>query len=234
MIIAVIPAFNEENKINAVLTKFPKEVVNEVVVINDGSTDNTAKVAMLLGAKVINHPVRRGVGAAIRTGIEYALVQHCEIMVILAGNDKDDPRQIPFLIQPIINEGADYVQGSRYLEGGKFDSTPLFRIFATRLYAVLWRILTQFPFTDVTNGFRAYKLHLFKDHRINLRQEWLDTYELEYYLQYKVVKLGYKIKEVPVTKIYPQNRGKYSKIRPFLDWWRIIKPLFYLILNIRS
>jgi dolichol-phosphate mannosyltransferase len=85
----------------------------------------------------------------------------------------------------------------------------------------------------VTNGFRAYKVSLFDDPKINIWQAWLSTYELEYYIHFWVLRLKYKFAEVPVSKIYPSKK-KYSKIRPFLDWWPIIKPLFYLLLRIRK
>jgi dolichol-phosphate mannosyltransferase len=87
--------------------------------------------------------------------------------------------------------------------------------------------------TDVTNGFRAYRLDLLEDARIRLGQSWLNAYDLEYYLQYKVLSLGYRFREVAVSKNYP-GRSNYTKIRPLLDWWSIVRPLFYLRLGLRS
>ena len=88
--------------------------------------------------------------------------------------------------------------------------------------------------TDTTNGFRALRLGLFDDPRINLDQEWLNTYELEPYILWKTVTLGYKFKEVFVTKIYPPKQlGAYTKMVPFISWWSILKPLFYLKLGIK-
>ena len=88
-------------------------------------------------------------------------------------------------------------------------------------------------FTDVTNGFRAYTAVFIKDKRINIEQEWLNGYNLEYYLQYKAITLGYKIKEVPVTKIYPNK--KTTKIdNALLSLWIILKPLILLKLGLKK
>jgi dolichol-phosphate mannosyltransferase len=103
------------------------------------------------------------------------------------------------------------------------------------MYPLLWSVLTKVPCTDVTNGFRAYKAEILKDERINIWQDWLDSYELEYYIHYKVLKIGYRTCEVPVSKIYPyRNKGGYSKINPFRDFWNILRPLFYLSLGVRK
>jgi hypothetical protein len=96
-------------------------------------------------------------------------------------------------------------------------------------------MMTNVRCTDVTNGFRSYKLELFDDERINIWQNWLDEYELEYYIHYKVLTLGYKTKEVPISKIYShKNKGGYSQISPFRDWWKIVGPLIYLKLGVKK
>jgi len=154
------------------------------------------------------------------------------IAVVLAGNNKDDPREISRLLEPIIKEECDYVQGSRFLTGGKRVKNPFLRGIFSRFYPFLWTLLTNVRCSDVTNGFRAYRLKIFEDPRINIWQRWLDDYELEYYIHYKVLTLGFKTVEVPVSKIYShRNKGGYSQISPFRDWWRIVRPLFYLRLG---
>ena len=97
------------------------------------------------------------------------------------------------------------------------------------MYPLMWNLLTNSRGTEVTNGFRAYRSSIFDDQRINIWQSWLDAYGLEYYIHYKVLTLDYKVKEVPVSKVYPyRNRGGYSNISPLKDWWDIIGPLIYL------
>lgn len=234
-IVALIPAFNEEDKICRVVRKIPRELLNEIVVIDDGSTDNSVEQLERERVTILSHRVRQGIGAAIRTGLDYALKNNFDIVVVMAGNDKDDPIQIDRLLHPIINEGYDYVQGSRYLPSGEYGKMPLHRKFFTRLYSLAVRLLTGFSLTDGTNGFRAYKLDVLRDKRINLYQSWLDE-ALEYYLSIKVILLNYKIKEVPVTKLYPQTKSykEYTKVKPFFGWWKRIKPLLFLKLKIKQ
>ena len=112
-IVALIPAYNEEGKTNRVVARFPKGVVDEIVVIDDGSTDNTAQEVKKEGATVLKHRERKGIGAALRTGIDYTIKNSFDIIVILAGNGKDDPNEIPRLLEPILQENYDFVQGSR-------------------------------------------------------------------------------------------------------------------------
>ena len=88
--------------------------------------------------------------------------------------------------------------------------------------------------TDSTNGFRAIRLNVFDHREINIDQSWLDKYELEPYLMYKAIKLKYKFKEVPVTKIYPSRKLGYTKMRPLIGWWSILRPLIFLGLGIKK
>lgn len=234
-VIVLIPAYNEQGKTVKVVEKMPKDVVDETVVINDGSTDNTPKECLEKGATVLHHDRRIGIGAAIRTGYEYAISNNFDIVVVMAGNAKDDPGQISRLIEPITREGYDYIQGSRYISGGEYGKMPFHRKLFTRWYSFAVRLLTGFRLTDGTNGFRAYKTSILKDPRINLYQPWLDE-SMEYYLSIKVINLKYKIKEVAVSKIYPQNvsYGQYTKVKPFSGWIKRIKPLFYLTFGIKK
>lgn len=234
-VIAIMPAFNEEGKIGKVISKFPENVVDKIVVVDDGSNDFTSKEAGALGVKVISHKIKQGVGAAIRTGLDYALKNRYDIVVIMGGDDQDEPSEIPLLLEPILNEGYDFIQGSRRLREGTMISIPLFRRITTKWYSWLFSILIGAHITDGTNGFRAFKLSIFKNGKINLWQEWLNTYELEPYLYYKVVSSGFKVKEIGVTKRYPNTRKiSYTKMIPFLDWWRITKPLLYLKFGIKK
>lgn len=236
-IIAIIPAFNEEGKIKRVVSKIQESArfVDLILVVDDGSDDKTVKQAMEEGVKVLKHEKNRGVGAAIRTGIDYAVNNDYDIVVILGGDDQDDPAQIKRLVDPIIFDGYGFVQGSRYLKGGKTINITRFRLTTTLFYSYLFRLVKGFHITDGTNGFRAFRTSIFKNNKkINIWQDWLDRYELEPYFYYKSIKCDLKIKEVPVTKSYPIDGVGYTKMVPVLDWWRIIKPLVYIRLGIKE
>ncbi len=154
----------------------------------------------------------------------------------MAGNNKDDPTEIPRLITPILQEGVDYVQGSRFLPGGATSNLPLFRFIAIKFLSFLFSVYSRRQCTDLTNGFRAYRVSLFNDPRINIWQDWLDKYEYEYYVHWKVHTFGYNVKEVPVTKTYPTpGKGvEYSKIRPITGWWQMLRPFVLLTLRIKK
>jgi len=239
--IAIIPVYHQVGTIGRVLAKFANPAVNEICLVVDCPTGRLLQEIEIAGREVtipihiIKNSRRMGVGYAIREGIRYALDNGYDTIVVMAGNDKDDPREIPRLLNPIVKEDYDYVQGSRFLSGARRVKNPILRGIFSRVYPFIWTLLTNIRCTDVTNGFRAYRTRIFGDERINIWQSWLDGYGLEYYLHYKVLTLGYRTKEVPVSKVYPyRHRGGYSKIFPLRDWWPIISPLILLFLGARK
>lgn len=235
-VLAAPIAFNEEKKIIRVFNRFKGlNVADKVMLMDDGSTDSTPQVVRDMGYEVLSHPERKGVGAAIRTLLYYAKENGFNVVVILAGNDKDRPDQIPRLLEPVEQEGYVFVQGSRYLPGGDFGNMPFYRQICTRyLHPILFTVISGMKITDSTNGFRAIHLSLLDDRNIDLNQSWLDQYELEPYLFYKSIKLGHKVKEVPVSKIYPPKELGYTKMKPITGWWSILRPLFLLGLKIKK
>jgi len=227
-------AHNEAKKIGRVLDRFTPGLVDCMAVVDDASTDGTPEVARSKGALVLSHERRSGAGAAIRTAIRHARAHGFDVLVILAGNDKDRPPEIERLLAAVADEGCDFVQGSRYLPGGDFGEMPAYRQAATRfVHPLLFSLIVRRRFTDTTNGFRAIRLAALDDERIDIDQAWLDKYELEPYLFFKMVTLGYRVKEVPVTKIYPPKELGYTKMKPITGWWSILRPLVLLGLKIK-
>ncbi len=238
--IAIIPAYLDTDSIVNVLARFNEKFVDEICIVADCATEhdldriNRAGATIATPVHVIRNGERKGVGHAIREGIEYALSKSYDLAVVMAGNNKDDPKEIPRLLKPILEDGCDYVQGSRFLPGGKHTKNPLLRGLFSRLYPYVWTLSTNIRCTDVTNGFRAYKLSIFQDSRVDIWQSWLDGYQLEYYVHYKVLTLGYETREVPVSKTYSHRfKGGYSKISPLRDWWKIVSPLIFLRLGVK-
>ncbi len=228
----VIPVYNEP-RLALLLRRFDFKLTPHVVVVNDGSDDGSTAVADEYPVTLLRHEHRTGVGAAIRTGLLHLKRNGFEVAVVMAGNGKDDPADIPSLLAAIRN-GADYVQGSRYAVPAKAQETPFARRVITRAVALLWSLRFARKLTEVTNGFRAYKLSLLDDPRIDLSQEWLNRYELEYYLHYKVLSLGYRYREVSVSKRYPADGLATSKIRLSRDYWSLLRPLILLTLHLRK
>ena len=229
----IAPAFNEAVKIAEVVRRTPRDIVDVVLVVDDGSTDATASVARDNGAEVISLPRVCGVGAAIRSGYDEARRRKLDIAVVIAGNNKDSPEQITRLLDPICDAGCDFVMGSRFLAGGQYGGDmPAYRKAATRLHPFLVGLFCGRRVTESSNGYRALRVAVLDDPRIDLNQSWLDGYQLEVYLLMKLLKLGYRATEVPVSKIYPPKAVGNTKMRPFIDWWHMLAPIFIVGLGI--
>lgn len=234
-VLCIAPAWNEGERIARVVNAVPRDCVETMLVVDDGSADETAGFAERAGATVIRSAANRGVGAAIRSGIDFAIEHGYEIVVVVSGGGKTPPEQIPRLLDPIIRGEAEFAQGSRYLKGGEFLRMPLRRRLGTRAYTLLFSFFCRRRVSDASSGFRAIKVSLFDDSRIDLWQDWLDRYELEPYLLFKALRLRHKVVEVPVTIEYPNTDGiAYTKMRAITDWWKIFRPVVFLGLGIKK
>lgn len=233
-IIAIGPMYNEGSRAAQVVRRFPRNRVQEVVVVDDASTDGAAKEVEEAGARVLRLPKRSGPGTAIRAGLEYGLKQGYDAFVIFATNGKDHPEEIARLLTPLEEGRADFVQGSRYLEGGHWKNMPVHRIWGVPIFTFLFSLSVGRKITDATNGFRAFRRKVLEDSRINLWQDWLDGYPLETYLFLQAIRLGYRVLEVPITKTYPNSKTGYTKQRPWIDWWSYFKPIPYVTLGLKK
>ncbi len=233
-VIAIAPVLDEEVKIGHVVRRTPRDVVDELLVVDDGCSDRSPEVARELGANVISMGRTVGVGAALRAGYAYAVEHGYDVAVVMAGNNKDAPEEIPLLLDPIADGRADFVQGSRWLKrGANFGQMPLYRRIATRVHPLLFSLAARRRVTESTNGFRAVRREVLTDPRLHLDQAWLDEYELEPYLYLRAIQLGYRTAEVPVTKVYPPRHVGQTKMKPITGWWSILRPILYVGLGIK-
>lgn len=230
-----ISSYNEGEKIKRVIQRFNRYDLYDVLLVDDGSTDGSLnQLPVGVPLEIIRNPVVKGAGYGTRQIIRYSQEKNYFASIYVSGNDKDSPDDVEKLIRAI-EDGNDFVQGSRYLKGGRHGGMPFYRKVATRLiHPLIFSLIAGKKITDSTNGFRAVRTAVFSDPRIDLNPAWLDQYELEPYLFYKVIKLGYKVVEVPVVKIYPPKAEGYTKMKPFSGWWSILRPLVYLALGIRK
>jgi dolichol-phosphate mannosyltransferase len=232
-VMLIVPACNEAGKIGEVVRRTPPNVVDALLVVDDGSTDGTAAEARREGAEVLTLGRVLGVGHAIRRGFAEARRRGMDIAVVIAGNNKDAPEEITRLLDPICEAGADFVIGSRYLAGGHYGGAmPLYRKAATRLHPLLMSLFCGKRVSESSNGYRAVRLAVLDDPRIALDRRWLDGYQLEVYLMMKLLKLGYRTAEVPVSKIYPPKAIGNTKMRPLVDWWHMLAPIFVVGLGL--
>jgi dolichol-phosphate mannosyltransferase len=234
-VVCILPAFNEAGKIGRVVEKVKDSgEVDAIIVVDDRSTDDTREEALSAGAQVITHERNQGVGAGIRSGLHCGREHGYDIAVIMSGDDQHEPKELAAVLEPLRSGVADFVQGSRRIKGGGTVNGPLFREVMTRLYSLVFSVVTWHRVTDATNGFRAFFLNILDRPEFNVNQDWLNRYELEPYLLYKAVSSrNLRVVEIPITIYYHQESRQYTKMRPFRDWWRLSRPLLLLRLGLR-
>jgi glycosyltransferase involved in cell wall biosynthesis len=154
----VIPAHNEEESLPKVLEGIPKfesSLMNRVFVVDDGSTDETFRVANNGRTEVVRHAFALGVGGALKTGYLLAKEWGADFIVQLDADGEHDPKEIPVVLQPVLDGKADLVVGSRFLNGSP--SLSLTRRIGIKFFSWLLHRLTNYELTDVTSGFRAFR-----------------------------------------------------------------------------
>ena len=149
----VIPAKDEARRIGVVLKKIKKEGYFNVIVVNDGSSDNTAEVSRKLGATVLTHIVNLGPGAATQTGMDYALRKGAKVVVTLDADDQHCPTDINSLIEEMEKEQVDVVIGSRFLKKG--NEVPQLRILFNKIGNYITAVFTGLLVTDSQSGFQS-------------------------------------------------------------------------------
>src|SRR5256886_5026257 len=156
-LLAAIPAFNEQKTIGSIVLT-AQRYAEKVIVIDDGSEDETAWVAERAGATVIRHPTNRGYGAALRSCFEYARGSEFEVLVILDGDGQHRPEMIPQVVAPVDEGRADVSIGSRFLDGHNAEGVPGYRRFGIGVITKLTNLGTRHSdkITDAQSGFRAY------------------------------------------------------------------------------
>lgn len=199
----VIPAFNESKKIGSVIIGLKNAGYNNILVVNDGSQDNTGQIALETGVKVISHIINRGQGAALQTGIEY-LRETCQpdIIVTFDADGQHQPEDINLIIKPIIEEDYDIVLGSRFLN--QRTSIPLLRRLILKAGILFTNLLSNVKLTDTHNGLRALGKKAIN--AIDISQRGME-HASEIIDQIKKKDLKYK--EMPVTIVYTD----YSKMK---------------------
>ena len=200
----IIPALNEEKSIAKVIADIPKAVVVEVIVIDNGSIDNTVAVAQAAGATVLVEP-ERGYGAACLKGIGYISNQagKTDIVIFLDGDYSDFPEEIPDVIAPILKDNSDMVIGSRVLGISEKGSLTIVQKFGNWLSCFLIRLIYQENFTDL-GPFRAIKYQQLLE--LNMQDR---NYGWTVEMQVKAAKKGLNCTEVPVSY---RNRIGISKV----------------------
>jgi glycosyltransferase involved in cell wall biosynthesis len=213
----VIPTFNEEDAIGGVVAAAPRDVVDEIIVVDSSSTDRTVECAEAAGARVVSLR-ERGYGKACRAGAEAAAAE-CEIIVFLDGDGSDCPELIPRLVGPIVEGRYDFVIGSRTRGKRERGSMTPHQLLAGRVVGAAMRLLYGARYTDMC-PFRAIRRDALT--RLGMREE---TYGWNLEMQMRAARAGLRILELPVA--HRRRAGGQSKVSGNLRGtlrasWRIL------------
>lgn len=203
--LVIIPAFNEALKIKEVISDLRNVGLNDILVIDDGSKDDTFRIAESLGIKTLRHQVNRGQGAAIKTGMVLALREDYEAIVFFDADGQMSAQEIRNFIDKL-KEGYEVVLGSRNL--GRVIDMPLIKKITKKLALIFTVVISGLKLTDTHNGFQAWRTSALK--KINLRQ---DRFAYASELLNEISRLNLKYIEIPVCIKYTDySRSKGQKI----------------------
>ena len=228
----LIPIINEGNKIIKELTKAKQNDVHKFVDIiicdgdsSDGSTDHKKLKSLQVNTLLVKKDIGKQ-GAQLRMGISYAIDRGYDGVVTIDGNNKDSIEDVPNFVKKL-DEGYDFVQGSRFIKGGKAINTPKIRLIALRLlHAPIISLTAHKWYTDTTNNFRAYSMKYLNDKKVQPLRDIFMTYELLAYLSVRADQLKYKTCEIPVTRQYPKKGKTPTKISFLKGNSELLKILF--------
>jgi glycosyltransferase involved in cell wall biosynthesis len=212
-ICALIPAYNAQETIGPVLKKIEPLKI-DTIVINDGSSDETKRVASENGALLLDHPLNLGKGAALRTGFQYILQRNYEVVITLDADGQHDPSEIPSLLKIFQSVNPDILIASRASEFGKM---TFLRRFWNRLGVVAVARLCHSDITDSQSGFRLIRAEVLRE--ISLSSSRFET-ELEFLI--KACKKGFSVLSVPIITQKVDGTGS-SHFRPVADTWLVCK-----------
>lgn len=227
----LIPVINEGNRIHRELERAKNRNISaiaDIVICDGGSTDGSTSDEILETSGVNTLLVKKDIGkqgAQYRMGIWWALNRGYQGIITIDGNNKDSIEDIPKFIEKL-EEGYDFVQGSRFIRGGKAINTPLIRYISVRfIHAPIISLTAGKWYTDTTNAYRAYSRGYLENEKVQPLRDIFMTYELLAYLSVRASQLGMKTCEIPVTREYPKGEKiptKISGLRGNLELFKIL------------
>lgn len=230
-----IPIINENERIQKELQRAQAHQIDTLVdiIICDGGSDDGSTAPELLKRLGVNTLLVKKSsgkqGAQLRMGLWWALQRGYEGVITIDGNNKDSIESVPLFIQKL-EEGYDFIQGSRYIKGGKGINTPLLRHLAVQyIHAPLISFAAKHRFTDTTSAFRGHSKRYLEHPDLRPFRDIFVSYELLAYLSVRASQLGLNVCEVPVTRSYPQNEKTPTKISFFRGNFKLIKILIKTI-----
>ncbi len=231
----VIPVWNEGERLLRQLRRLRPYLDRVDVILADGeSTDGSTESERLrkLGVKVCLSTSERGLGRALQLGIGFALEHEYDFILTMDGNGKDGVDAIPRFLAAL--EKHDFVQGSRFLDGGESLNLPAERRLGIRyLIRPLMRAASGFAFTDPTNGFKGFRRDIFSHPGLLAFRPVLGQFAFQFYLNYRLPRLGFRTTEIPVSRAYPSGELP-TKIIGFLPRLRLLRDLMMTCIGLHN
>lgn len=231
-ILIIIPAYNEAESIEGVISVVKKELPDAaIIVINDGSRDDTGSIAKRLGVTVADLPYNMGIGAAMQTGYRYAALHNYDIAVQVDADGQHPPDQIKHIISPVVEEKVDVVIGSRFLRGtqaklGSGEYHPsLARLIGIKVFSVVVSLIIGKWLTDTTSGFRAVSKRAIRFFAKNYPEDYPEVEAIVL-----LHKAGFSIMETSVRM--KTRAGGKSSITPLHALYYIIKVLLAVFIDV--
>jgi len=200
-IIAAMPMYNEEETIGTMVIKSAK-YVDQVLCIDDGSSDASSLIAEKCGATVLRHRFNRGYGGALKTIFQYAIEVEARALVVLDSDGQHDPGDIPKLLEPILSADEDMVIGSRFIEGGSSVDMPAYRKMGIKIITAASNLSSDLNIQDTQSGFRAFGKNAIEKLRFDSEGMELSLEILE-----DAKEKGLAIREVPTLIRYDVPKG---------------------------
>lgn len=228
----LIPIINEGERIKKELQRAQNNNIDklcDIIICDGGSTDGCTDEALLKSLGVNTLLTKRDSGkqgAQLRMGFWWAQQRGYDGFITIDGNNKDSIEDAPKFIEKL-EQGYDFIQGSRFVKGGRAINTPFMRLVSVRLiHAPVISLTAHKWFTDTTNAYRAYSRRYITHPDVLIYRDIFQTYELLAYLSVRATRLGLKACEIPVTREYPKNEKTPTKISPFKGNAELMKILF--------
>jgi len=218
----IIPTFNERKNVETLIKGIYKFFNGNILFIDDNSPDGTADVIKGLRIKdkrikLLKREKKLGLGSAYRQGFRYALENGYDNIIMMDADLSHPPEKIPELL----NTKADFVIGSRYIEGGEIIGWPIYRYFLSKYANIYAKTFLRMPFYDLTGGFNRIKVEVLKE--IDFENLKSEGYAFQIELKYYVWKKGFKLKEIPIV-FREREKGK-SKLNKKIIWeafWQVL------------
>lgn len=225
----IIPAYNEEQNIKDVILSIPRtfDQIDEkvIIIVNDGSKDNTLEIASNLDVIIVNHKKNLGLGKSFQDGLKKAIELHVDIVINIDSDGQFNPKDIPKLISPIINKKADFVTASRFIDKKNIPEMPKIKYYGNQIMSKIISWILQQKYYDVSCGFRAYSKEAIC--RLNLFGNFTYTQETFLDLGYK----GLNILEIPTEVKYFSKRKSRIAGNLFKYSWQTLKIILRSVLN---